>query len=77
MKQINIGHKPTIQPIEWKQYKGETVIVKTIIRKGQTHISLEMVLLVKVLILIYSKIQDKHTGVMHYIETSCPITSSA
>ena len=35
MKQINIGHKPTIQPIEWKQYKGETVIVKTIIRKGQ------------------------------------------
>ena len=35
MKQINIGHKPTIQPIEWKQNKGETVIVKTIIRKGQ------------------------------------------
>ena len=35
MKQINIGQKPTIQPIEWKQYKGETIIVKTIIRKGQ------------------------------------------
>ena len=35
MKQINIGQKPTIQPIEWKQYKGETIIVKTIIRKGK------------------------------------------
>ena len=35
MKQINIGQKPTIQPIEWKQYKGETIIVNTIIRKGK------------------------------------------
>ena len=35
MKQINIGQKPTIQPIEWKQYKGETIIVKTIIREGK------------------------------------------
>ena len=35
MKQINIGQKPTIQPIEWKPYKGETIIVNTIIRKGK------------------------------------------
>lgn len=35
MKQIKIGQKPTIQPIEWKPYKGETIIVNTIIRKGK------------------------------------------
>jgi len=35
MKQIKIGSKPEIQPIEWQPYKGETVIVKTIIRKGE------------------------------------------
>lgn len=35
MKQINIGRKQEIQPIEWKPYEGETVVVNTIIRKGQ------------------------------------------
>tara|TARA_Y100001938_G_scaffold151172_1_gene246857 strand:- start:491 stop:1246 length:756 start_codon:yes stop_codon:yes gene_type:complete len=35
MKQINIGQKPSIQPIEWKKYNGETIIVNTIIRKGK------------------------------------------
>ena len=35
MKTVQIGKKPEIPPIEWKQYTGETVIVNTIIRKGQ------------------------------------------
>ena len=35
MKQINIGHKPTIQPIEWKPYEGETVNTHLIIRQGK------------------------------------------
>ena len=35
MKTINLGPKNIIQPIEWKQYEGETIVVKTIIRKGQ------------------------------------------
>ena len=35
MKTINLGQKNIIEPIEWKQYEGETVVVKTIIRKGQ------------------------------------------
>ena len=35
MQKINIGRRNEIQPIEWKKYEGETVIVKTIIRKGQ------------------------------------------
>ena len=32
---MKIGGPPEIQPIEWKPYEGETVIVKTIIRKGK------------------------------------------
>lgn len=35
MKTIQIGKKPEIEEIEWKQYEGETIIVATIIRKGQ------------------------------------------
>ena len=35
MKTVNINPKNVIEPIEWKPYTGETVIVKTIIRKGQ------------------------------------------
>lgn len=35
MKKINIGNRITIEPIEWKPYTGETIIVNTIIRKGQ------------------------------------------
>ena len=35
MKTINIGPKLTIDPIEFKPYTGETIVVKTIIRKGQ------------------------------------------
>ena len=35
MKTINLSRGNIIQPIEWKQYEGETVIVKTIIRKGE------------------------------------------
>ena len=35
MKTINLKRSNVIEPIEWKQYEGETVIVNTIIRKGQ------------------------------------------
>ena len=35
MKTINIRRKQEIEPIEWKPYTGEDVVVKTIIRKGQ------------------------------------------
>ena len=35
MKTFNIGQNNIIEPIEWTPYTGETVIVKTIIRKGQ------------------------------------------
>ena len=35
MKTIQIGKKPGIEPIEWKPYAGETIVVKTIIRKGK------------------------------------------
>lgn len=35
MKTINIGPKLTIDPIEFEPYTGETIVVKTIIRKGQ------------------------------------------
>ena len=35
MKTVNINQSNIIEPIEWTQYTGETVIVKTIIRKGQ------------------------------------------
>ena len=35
MKTIKLSKGNIIQPIEWKQYEGETVIVKTIIRKGE------------------------------------------
>ena len=34
MQTINIG-KPEIQPIKWQPYQGETIVVNTIIRKGQ------------------------------------------
>ncbi len=30
-----IKRHPTIEPIEWKQYEGETIVVNTIIRKGK------------------------------------------
>ena len=32
---MNTFKKPEINPIEWKKYEGETVITKTIIRKGK------------------------------------------
>ena len=35
MKTIQIGQRNEILPIEWRPYTGETVVVKTIIRKGQ------------------------------------------
>lgn len=35
MKTINLGRSNQIQPIEWKKYEGETVVVNTIIRKGK------------------------------------------
>ena len=35
MKEVKIGRKNEIQPIEWSPYQGETVIVNTIIRKGE------------------------------------------
>ena len=35
LKQIKIGRKNDIQPIEWAPYRGETIILNTIIRKGQ------------------------------------------
>jgi len=34
MKVIKIG-RGEVEPIEWSQYKGETVIVRTVIRKGE------------------------------------------
>ena len=35
MKEVKIGRKNDIQPIEWQPYQGETIILNTIIRKGQ------------------------------------------
>ena len=35
MKTVQIGRKNQIQPIEWTPYKGETVVVKTIIKGGK------------------------------------------
>jgi len=35
MQKIQIGNRNQIEPIEWKPYTGETVILKTIIRKGE------------------------------------------
>ena len=35
MKTINIGRRQDVQPIEWQPYTGETIVVNTIIRKGQ------------------------------------------
>lgn len=35
MKTINLQNRNTIEPIEWEPYTGETIVVRTIIRKGQ------------------------------------------
>ena len=35
MQKINIGRKNTIEPIEWKSYTGETIVVNTVIRQGK------------------------------------------
>jgi len=35
MENLKIGRKNTIEPIQWQPYKGETIIVNTIIRKGK------------------------------------------
>jgi hypothetical protein len=35
MKTLNIGRKNDVEPIEWKQYTGETIILNTIIRQGK------------------------------------------
>jgi hypothetical protein len=35
MKTINLSKGNIIEPIEWKPYTGETIVVNTIIRKGQ------------------------------------------
>jgi hypothetical protein len=35
MKTINLNRRQEIEPIEWQQYEGETIVVNTIIRKGQ------------------------------------------
>jgi len=35
MKKINIGRQNVIEPIDWTPYTGETVVVNTVIRKGQ------------------------------------------
>ena len=32
---INIGKRNQIEPIEWKPYTGETIVVNTVIRQGQ------------------------------------------
>ena len=32
---MKIGGTPGIEPIEWKHYEGETIVVNTIIRKGK------------------------------------------
>lgn len=35
MKVVNLGNRNVIEPIEWKPYVGETVIVRTVIRGGK------------------------------------------
>jgi hypothetical protein len=35
MRKINLGNRNVIEPIEWEPYTGETVILNTIIRKGE------------------------------------------
>ena len=35
MKIVKTSSRGIIEPIEWQPYKGETVIVKTVIRQGQ------------------------------------------
>ena len=35
MQKINLGPRNVIKEIEWQPYTGETIIVKTIIRKGE------------------------------------------
>ena len=35
MKEVKIGKRNEIQPLQWQPYTGETVIVNTIIRKGE------------------------------------------
>ena len=35
MQTIDLSPKNIIKPIEWKPYEGETVVINTIIRKGQ------------------------------------------
>lgn len=35
MKTIRLGNKPEIEPIKFEPYTGETIVVNTIIRKGQ------------------------------------------
>ena len=35
MMELRIGRTNVIKPIEWKPYKGETVVVNTVIRKGK------------------------------------------
>ena len=35
MKEVKIGRRNEIQPIEWTPYTGETITLNTIIRKGQ------------------------------------------
>jgi hypothetical protein len=35
MKTITFGNKNVIEPIKWQPYQGETIVVNTIIRKGQ------------------------------------------
>ena len=32
---MKIGGTPEIEPIEWKPYKGETIVINTTIRKGK------------------------------------------
>mgnify|MGYP003299842098 FL=1 len=35
MQTINLSPGNIIEPIEWKQYEGETIVINTVIRKGQ------------------------------------------
>lgn len=35
MKEVRIGRTNIIEPIEWKPYEGETVVVNTVIRQGK------------------------------------------
>jgi hypothetical protein len=35
MKTINLQNRNVIEPIEWQPYSGETIIVRTVIRKGE------------------------------------------